>query len=182
MTTKKEHPGVEQMRKSLADGKCSRREFLRTVTLLGVSATAAYSMAGLPDFISSAQAASHKKGGVLKYGMQVQEMADPATYSWTQKSIVSRHITEYLVETGPDNITRPALAESWEASKDLKPGPSICARASSGQTAMTSMPTTWCSTLPAGSIPKPDHPTWDCSMPCSKRPVKKIRKATRSSG
>lgn len=120
MTTKKEHPGVEQMRKSLADGKCSRREFLRTVTLLGVSATAAYSMAGLPDFISSAQAASQKKGGVLKFGMQVQEMADPATYSWTQKSIVARHIIEYLVETGADNITRPGLAESWEASDDLK--------------------------------------------------------------
>jgi peptide/nickel transport system substrate-binding protein len=120
MTTKKEHPGVEQMRKSLAEGKCSRREFLRTVTLLGVSATAAYGMAGLPDFMSSAQAAGHKKGGVLKYGMQVQEMADPATYSWTQKSIVARHIIEYLVETGPDNITRPALAESWEASADLK--------------------------------------------------------------
>jgi peptide/nickel transport system substrate-binding protein len=120
MTTDREHPGVEQMRKALADGKCSRREFLRTVTLLGVSATAAYSMAGLPDFISSAQAASQKKGGVLKYGMQVQEMADPATYSWTQKSIVARHIIEYLVETGPDNITRPALAERWEASEDLK--------------------------------------------------------------
>jgi peptide/nickel transport system substrate-binding protein len=120
MTTKKEHPGVERMRKSLAEGKCSRREFLRTVTLLGVSATAAYGMAGLPDFMSSAQAAGHKKGGVLKYGMQVQEMADPATYSWTQKSIVARHIIEYLVETGPDNITRPALAESWEASADLK--------------------------------------------------------------
>jgi len=120
MATKIEHPGVERMRKSLAEGKCSRREFLRTVTLLGVSATAAYGMAGLPNFVSSAQAAGQKKGGVLKYGMQVQEMADPATYSWTQKSIVSRHITEYLVETGPDNITRPALAESWEASDDLK--------------------------------------------------------------
>ena len=126
MTTKKVHPGVEQMKKSLTDGTCSRREFLRTVTLLGVSATAAYSMAGtilgknvLPDLISSAHAAQ-KKGGVLKFGMQVQEMADPATYSWTQKSIVSRHITEYLVETGPDNITRPALAESWDASDDLK--------------------------------------------------------------
>jgi peptide/nickel transport system substrate-binding protein len=126
MTEKKVHPGVEQMKKSLIDGKCSRREFLRTVTLLGVSATAAYSMAGkilgkniLPDMVSTAFAAQ-KKGGVLKYGMQVQEMADPATYSWTQKSIVSRHIVEYLVETGPDNITRPALAESWEASDDLK--------------------------------------------------------------
>ena len=119
MTTKKVHPGVEQMKKALSDGKCSRREFLRTVTLLGVSATAAYSMAGLPAFVSPAHAAQ-KKGGVLKYAMQVQEMADPATWSWTQKSIVGRHIVEYLVETGPDNITRPGLATSWEASDDLK--------------------------------------------------------------
>ena len=119
MTTKKVHPGVEQMKKALLDGKCSRREFLRTVTLLGVSATAAYSMAGLPAFVSPAHAAQ-KKGGVLKYAMQVQEMADPATWSWTQKSIVGRHIVEYLVETGPDNITRPGLATSWEASDDLK--------------------------------------------------------------
>jgi peptide/nickel transport system substrate-binding protein len=120
MTTKRLHPGVEQMKKSLADGKCSRREFLHTVTLLGVSATAAYSMAGLPGFVSSAIAGTQKKGGVLKFGMVVQEMADPATYSWTQKSIVARHIIEYLVETGSDNITRPNLATSWEASDDLK--------------------------------------------------------------
>jgi len=119
MTTKRVHPGVEQMKKSLADGKCSRREFLRTVTLLGVSATAAYSMAGLPNFISSAHAAQ-KKGGVLKYGMQVGEITDPGTFSWTERSIIARHIIEYLVETGPDNVTRPYLAESWEASDDLK--------------------------------------------------------------
>jgi peptide/nickel transport system substrate-binding protein len=120
------HPGVEQMKKSLIDGKCSRREFLRTVTLLGVTATTAYGMASkilgkkiVPDFVGTAHAAQ-KKGGVLKYAMQVQEMADPATWSWTQKSIVGRHIVEYLVETGPDNITRPGLATSWEASDDLK--------------------------------------------------------------
>ncbi len=125
-TIKRVHPGVEEMKKALADGKCSRREFLRTTTLLGVSATAAYGIASsilgkdvLPDFVSSAMAAQ-KKGGTIKFGMQVQEMADPATYSWTQKSIVSRHIVEYLVETGPDNITRPNLATSWEASDDLK--------------------------------------------------------------
>ena len=120
------HPGVKKIEKSLSDGKCSRREFLRTTTLLGISATTAYSLAStilgkdiLPDLISTAHA-GQKKGGVLKFGMQVQEMADPATYSWTEKSVVSRHIVEYLVETGPDNVTRPALAESWEASDDLK--------------------------------------------------------------
>jgi peptide/nickel transport system substrate-binding protein len=127
LTNPKVHPGVEKMKTALAEGRCSRREFLRTTTLLGISATAAYSLASkilgreiLPDVVSSAMAASHKKGGVIKFGMQVQEMADPATYSWTQKSVVSRHIVEYLVETGPDNITRPSLAIRWEASDDLK--------------------------------------------------------------
>lgn len=125
-TTKRVHPGVKEMEKSLAEGKCSRREFLRTTTLLGISATTAYGLASailgkdiLPDIISSAYA-GQQKGGVLKFGMVVQEMADPATYSWIEKSVISRHIVEYLVETGPDNITRPNLAESWEASDDLK--------------------------------------------------------------
>ena len=79
MATKKEqsttrvHPGVKEMEKSLAEGKCSRREFLRTVTLLGVTATTAYSLASsilgkdiLPDLISTAHA-GQKKGGVLKW-------------------------------------------------------------------------------------------------------------------
>jgi len=126
-TTKRVHPGVEEMKTSLAEGKCSRREFLRTTTLLGLSATAAYGMASkilgkdvLPDFVSSAMAAGQKKGGVLKFGMMVQEMADPATFSWTEKSVIARHVIEYLVETGPDNITIPNLATSWEPSADLK--------------------------------------------------------------
>ena len=120
MTTKRIHPGVKQMKKALVEGKCSRREFLRTVTLLGVSAATAYGMAGLPAFVPSARAAGQKMGGVFKFGMAVQEMADPATYAWNEKAVVARHIIEYLVETGPDNITRPYLAESWETSDDLK--------------------------------------------------------------
>src|SRR3546814_2092887 len=54
--------------------------------------------------------------------MQVQEMKDPSNFDWTQKSNQTRHIVEYLTITGPDNITRPYLAESWEASDDLKTG------------------------------------------------------------
>mgnify|MGYP003977044155 FL=1 len=126
LSTKRVHPGVKKMKKSLAEGKCSRREFLRTTTLLGISATTAYSLASsilgkeiLPDLISTAHA-GQKMGGSLKFGMVVQEMADPATFSWVERSVVSRHIVEYMVETGPDNITRPGLATSWEASDDLK--------------------------------------------------------------
>ncbi len=113
------HPAIPELKEQMDKGKLSRREFIRYSALLGLSVTAAGQLAGLmvPE---KAVAAKQKMGGVLKFGMQVQEMADPATYSWTQKSVVARHIVEYLVETGPDNITRPGLAERWEASDDLK--------------------------------------------------------------
>src|SRR4029077_6023161 len=41
-------------------------------------------------------------------------------FSWVQMSNQARHTLEYLAITGPDNITRPMLAESWTASPDLK--------------------------------------------------------------
>ena len=123
------HPLVIELKKDVEKGKCTRREFIRYATLLGVSSTLASQMVlwgcgDKPEQAAESKAPAtdmaQKKGGVIKFGMVVQEMADPATYSWTQKSIIARHVIEYLVETGPDNITRPGLAKSWEASDDLK--------------------------------------------------------------
>ena len=45
-------------------------------------------------------------------------MADPPAYDWGPKANVARQFLEYVTMTGPDNITRPYLAESWEASDD----------------------------------------------------------------
>jgi peptide/nickel transport system substrate-binding protein len=59
-------------------------------------------------------------GGTLRSGMPVQRMDDPATYDWEEMSNQTRAILEYLTVTGTDNVTRPYLAESWEASDDLK--------------------------------------------------------------
>ncbi len=122
------HPKVEEARDLMDRGRLSRREFIRVAALVGVSAGAAYTMAGLP---SPSFAAGHgnmpfpaddpnaKKGGILKVAMQIQKMEDPATYSWVEMSNQTRHSLEHLSMTGPDNITRPMLAESWEASDDL---------------------------------------------------------------
>ncbi len=118
------HPGVRRMTAQLAAGRCDRREFLRTVTLLGVSAPAAYAMAGrilgqrLVDPLQAAQDAP-RRGGILRVSMPVPEIKDPATFDWTEKSNCVRHMVEYLTYTGPDNVTRPYLAERWEASDDL---------------------------------------------------------------
>ena len=121
---KRIHPYVPELVNQLKKGEIDRREFLRTTTLLGVSAAAAYAMAGKitgEHLVNPAKAAdAPKTGGTLRASMRVQRMDDPATYDWAQMSNQTRHILEYIVETGNDNVTRPYLAESWEASDDLK--------------------------------------------------------------
>lgn len=118
------HPMIPTLIADLDNKKISRREFLRTTTLLGMSAAAAYTVAGTilgEKLMPSAMAAEEtpKKGGILKISMPVQEITDPALFDWTEKSNVARQFLEYLTITGPDNVTRPMLAESWEASADL---------------------------------------------------------------
>src|SRR5207247_136158 len=73
--------------------------------------------AGLPFPADDSKA---KAGGILKVASAVQKMEDPATYSWVEMSNQTRHTLEYLAMTGPDNVTRPMLAESWTTTEDLK--------------------------------------------------------------
>ncbi|HZT20544.1 MAG TPA: ABC transporter substrate-binding protein [Dongiaceae bacterium] len=106
-------PGlVDQFR----EGKLDRREFLRISTLLGLSASAAYAIAGLPEPVKEAHAAT---GGTVRISMRVVKIEDPATYSWVYDSNITRQVCDYLTRTGPDNVTRPWLLERWQASDDL---------------------------------------------------------------
>ncbi|MEP7357497.1 MAG: ABC transporter substrate-binding protein [Anaerolineales bacterium] len=140
MATKSDriHPGVIRAQDKLADGRMSRRDFLRIATLLGVSAPTAYVLAacGVPattaptaiaatnapaaTAMPATAASSIKRGGILKVAIQVPKVDHPARFSWVFDSNEFRMIFEYLTETGGDNITRPYLAEKWEASDDLK--------------------------------------------------------------
>ncbi len=119
MGEKTSHPYFERMLADLREGNLSRREFLRLSALLGVSAGAAASVAGLP-MAKASFAAAPKRGGVLRIASQIQKVAHPAQFSWIQPANIFRQVAEYLTLTGPDNITRPLLLEGWEASDDLK--------------------------------------------------------------
>ncbi|MBX0328897.1 ABC transporter substrate-binding protein [Oscillochloris sp. ZM17-4] len=136
------HPAVPEAQEQLRQGRISRREFLRVATLLGVSAPAAYVLAACgtptataPTAAPAAAAATEapaaaataapamgaiKRGGTLRVGIQVPAVDHPARFSWVFDSNEFRQVFEYLTETGADNITRPYLLESWEASDDLK--------------------------------------------------------------
>jgi ABC-type transport system substrate-binding protein len=125
------HPGVYESLAQLRAGRLGRREFLRTATLLGTALPVAAALAACerkgqqsapatPAAAADSAAGAPRKGGTLRVSMRCQEMSDPATFDWTEKSNVARQVLEYLTITGPDNITRPYLCERWEASEDLK--------------------------------------------------------------
>ncbi|MGD2271623.1 MAG: ABC transporter substrate-binding protein [Desulfobacterales bacterium] len=113
------HPRIYDLKSYLEKGKITRRGFIRYATLLGMSAVAAGQMIGF-SWPRKARAANIKRGGMLKISQQIQKIDHPARYSWLMPSNAMRMIFEYMTLTGPDNITRPYLCESWSASKDLK--------------------------------------------------------------
>jgi peptide/nickel transport system substrate-binding protein len=118
MIAPREHPYLPTLRRELHQGSIGRREFLRTATLLGVTAAAACAMAGLPE-TANAQVAL-PKGGKIRIGMRVQEIKDPHTISWVEPSNILRNTVQYLARTDQDNVTRPELLEKWDTSEDLK--------------------------------------------------------------
>lgn len=114
------HPYVPTLVMDLKSGAVSRRDFLRKTTLLGVSATAAYALAGMSMPLGMALADEMPKGGNLRVGMRCMEIKDPHLADFAEKSNVIRQVCEYLTLTDRDNITHPYLLEKWEASDDLK--------------------------------------------------------------
>ncbi len=117
------HEYLPELCDQLSTGAISRREFTRTACLLGLAAPVAYGMAdtltGAMPFSATAKAETPKFGGTIRVSSRVQDMTDPASFDWTEKSNVSRFITEYLTRTRADNTTVGYLAESWETSDDL---------------------------------------------------------------
>jgi peptide/nickel transport system substrate-binding protein len=127
LTRDQHHPLLAQLRRQLRQGVLDRREFIRFASLLGVGAAAAYAMAGVsPPALAdeslpfAAADPRARRGGKLRVGQMVTRMVDPATYSWNEMANQTRPILDYLTMVGPDNVVRPMLAESWQASSDLR--------------------------------------------------------------
>ena len=117
----KVHVAIPRLVDELESGKLNRREFLRTTTLLGLSATSAYAVAGAitgEGVVPTAQAQG-QMGGTMQVSMFVQDISDPAIFDWSEKGNIARQVIEPMTQVGTDNVTRPYLAEGWEANDDL---------------------------------------------------------------
>lgn len=122
MADQMEHPAVPRVKRLFSEGKASRREFLRTATLLGVSAASAYAFADriAPGTFSGQAQAAMPTGGSLRIAMPLDEVTRPFTIDSPQKSNITRQVLEFLTKTGTDNVTRPYLLETWLPSEDLR--------------------------------------------------------------
>jgi peptide/nickel transport system substrate-binding protein len=64
--------------------------------------------------------AAPSKGGNLRLAFEVRDISSPHSLNWTQFSNLTTPVVQTLTRIDENNITRPHLCESWEASSDLK--------------------------------------------------------------
>lgn len=109
----------ERINYLFAQGRTTRRGFIAGAAALGLSGVAASSLWSK----ASAQAATPKRGGLLRAGLiggATSDTLDPGTFNDTFMISVSHSVRDHLVEVGYDNSLQPGLAESWEPSADAK--------------------------------------------------------------
>jgi peptide/nickel transport system substrate-binding protein len=123
MANRRQHPYIKKLVEQFTNGRVDRREFLRTSTLLGLSAATAYAIAGNVSggaFLSEARAEDLPKGGTIRVGHRVPDLSNPHALGWFMFSNITFPVVQTLTRTGADNVTRPLLCASWEPSEDLR--------------------------------------------------------------
>ena len=99
--------------------RISRRDFLGRASALGLTLAAAGSL-----YATALKAATPNKGGTLRIGVnggETSDSLDPTTYGTQVHLPLSRSWADQLVTVSPDDGSPvPSLAESWEASDDVK--------------------------------------------------------------
>ena len=107
---------TRHLKRQLANGTLSRREFIERAAALGVAAATASSL-----WSGAAHAA--KKGGRLRVGMahgSTTDSLDPAPFENGYTSTLNYTVNNHLAEIGTSGKLEPELAESWEASPDAR--------------------------------------------------------------
>ena len=129
------HPYIPDAYDKMQAGRISRREFIRMATLLGMSAGLAVACStpeveeaadtvnevidDAQEIVEDAVSGGPVRGGTFTKAMSLQLLDHPARLSWVEGANIVRHVSEYLTETGPDNITRPLLLDRWQANDDV---------------------------------------------------------------
>ena len=101
-----EHSNIPKLKTWYETGKLSRRDFLRQATLLGMSASAAYSFIGLAvPGVASAQ--NLPKGGTIRMGMRVLDVSNAHAIAFEEAGKAGKILSDTCQKNGL--IVRPIL-------------------------------------------------------------------------
>lgn len=118
--TKREgHPYIPELKDQYRQGRITRREFLRTATLLGMSAAGARYFVDGPAALAAPVRQDIQRGGTMTIATRVQRVDHPARFSWIEAVNQFRQVCEYLTRTDWDNVTEPWLLEKWEPNETV---------------------------------------------------------------
>src|SRR5688500_13068774 len=98
----KTHSYLPKLVELLKGGRVERREFLRTATLLGLSAGVAYGFAGVPLSIATSRPALAAGGGTVRMSHRLPAIDSPHTYTEVFITNVARQCLDYLTRTDSD--------------------------------------------------------------------------------
>ena len=111
---------LKKLENLMRSGRITRRQFLARTSALGL--TAALSTALMPS-AGRAAAAKPRKGGVLRMGLahgSTTDSLDPATQINYMTGTINLILSNTFVEIDHTGAVIPAIAESWEPSRDVK--------------------------------------------------------------
>ena len=114
------HPYIPRLVEQYETRAVSRREFLRTATLLGMAAGSAYAVAGLSPTATALAQGTPRQGGTLRIATTVYDVNAPWTATTTAHPLIYSQVVEHLTRTGADSVTRPNLLSGWAPSEDLQ--------------------------------------------------------------
>jgi peptide/nickel transport system substrate-binding protein len=110
---------IDDLQALLGKGEISRRDFLKKIAALGLTASIATM---LP--VEKLMAATPKRGGIFRIGVSDASTSDTLNPELNVGTGMLTTITfamhNYLAETGPGGELIPQLATSWESSPDAK--------------------------------------------------------------
>lgn len=112
-------PIVERLARDARAGRMPRREFMALASIFGASAATAAALIGAPSPLR-ARSGEPRRGGTLRIGMQVQEIADPRLFDWPQQADIARTFCEPLVRMHADGTFSGVLLAGWEVADDAR--------------------------------------------------------------
>jgi peptide/nickel transport system substrate-binding protein len=118
MSSERQHPAIQRFLQQRRAGRLNRREFVTLASAFGLSAGAAWNLAGGLAPAAAQTAAEPRRGGVFRIGGNVGTLEDPRTFTHLRSANIAMQILEPLVRWQRDFTFRPMLLERWDISDD----------------------------------------------------------------